>query len=295
MTSAQKGFRPLFVCGSPKSGTTWLQIILDAHPQIACAGEGHFVEQIVNPLVSLLRGYNGKLKQVDERVFQGKAPYQPLADREIVQMTRDMVVRLMLRQEPPEGTLWLGDKTPRYTEGLRELQMLFPGARFIHILRDPRDVAVSRLFHAKRAGYDDALTVGSETYYELVTNAATAWAAHNGNVERFRTLAASNAARLHQMGYERLLGDFDTVVAELFSFLNVTRDEAVIRAIRQATDFERLSGRKHGEEDPTSFFRKGIVGDWEAHLDGKALNIIQRHGGELMRQYGYSGASGRSR
>ncbi|KRB81308.1 hypothetical protein ASE00_15055 [Sphingomonas sp. Root710] len=294
MTVPQARFRPLFVCGSPKSGTTWLQKILDAHSQIACAGEGHFIEQIANPMVRLLRGYNAKLKQVDERVFQGRAPYQPLAEAEIIQIAREMIVRLMLRQQPPAGTLWLGDKTPRYTEGLKELKILFPAARFIHIVRDPRDVAVSRLHHAKRAGYDDALTAGSDTYYEMVGNAAAAWAQHNGNVAAFVALAPANAEMLHQIGYERLLSDFDRVAAELFAFLDVDHGPTVIAKVRSETDFEQLSGRKQGDEDPASFFRKGVAGDWKGRLDQRALEIIEQQCGKLMGRYGYNRLSGAS-
>lgn len=288
MTVAPVPFRPLFVCGSPKSGTTWLQKILDAHPQIACAGEGHFIEQIANPMVRLLRGYNVKLKQVDERVFQGRAPYQPLAEAEIIQVAREMIVRLMLRQQPPAGTVWFGDKTPRYTEGLKELKILFPAARFIHIVRDPRDVAVSRLHHAKRAGYEDALTVGSDTYYEMVGNAAAAWTQHNGNVAAFAALAPANAAMLHQIGYERLLSDFDAVAAELFAFLGVDHGAALVAKVRAQTDFEKLSGRKQGDEDASSFFRKGVAGDWEDRLDQRALEMIVAKCGDLMSAFGYS-------
>lgn len=109
--SDKPAMRPLFVCGSPKSGTTWLQKILDAHPRIACAGEGHFVELIVRPMVAMLRAYNEKLAQVDERVFQGAAPYARLEEQEMRAMVRHQVVQLMLRQKPPPGTVWIGDKT----------------------------------------------------------------------------------------------------------------------------------------------------------------------------------------
>ena len=284
-------FQALFVSGSPKSGTTWLQKTLDAHPAIACAGEGHFVEQIVNPMVRLLRGYNDKLRQVDERVFQGKAPYQPLDEKEIVQIARELVIKLMLRQQPPTGISWLGDKTPRYTEGLKELRILFPGARFIHIVRDPRDVAVSRLFHARRAGYEDALTAGTATYYEMVTNAATSWALHNGNVETFAAATSRNAAILQRVRYEDMLADFDGVVSGLFAFLGVDNGPSVVASVREATDFERLSGRKQGDEDPASFFRKGIAGDWQGRLDARALDIVATHCGPLLRTMGYAATS----
>lgn len=280
-------FRPLFVCGSPKSGTTWLQKILDAHPAIACAGEGHFVERIVAPMVRMLRDYNAKLGQVDERVYQGKAPYQPLEEGEVVALVRQMVTHLMLRQKPAAGVTWLGDKTPRYTEGLRQLRLLFPGARIVHIIRDPRDVAVSRLFHAHRAGMTDALSVGSEAYYTQVRNAATAWAQNNDNVDRFCASSPGHAAMLHEVRYEALLADFAGTVRSIFAFLGVDAEAGTIAAIARLTDFETLSGRKPGEEDGGSFFRKGIVGDWLNRLDTRALEILDEEAGALMRSKGY--------
>lgn len=287
MSEKGRQIRLLFVLGSPKSGTTWLQKVLDAHPAIACAGEGHFVERIVTPTVVMMRDYNEKLKHVDELVYQGKAPYQPLTQQEIVQIARELITKLMLRQAPPKGIAWLGDKTPRYTEGLNDLRILFPAARFIFIVRDPRDVAVSRLFHAKRAGYDEALTRGTDTYYEMVTNAATAWAQHNSSVSTFSAKSPAHAAMLHRVGYEALLGDFTTVAAELFRSLDVDNDAATLRSVEDATNFKTLSGRDKGVEDPDSFFRKGMKGDWVERLDDRALDIIRKHCGSLGREFGY--------
>lgn len=285
----QPSYRPLFVCGSPKSGTTWLQKVLDAHPQISCAGEGHFVEKIVNPMVGMLRGYNAKLKQVDERVYQGDAPYPPLAETEIVSLVRSVVARLMLRQKPTSGVLWVGDKTPRYTDGLQALRVLFPAARFIHVVRDPRDVAVSRLFHANRAGIPEALVPGSQQYYEMVRNAATAWVGNIRNIEAFLALKPANAAMLHEVRYEDLLEKFSPAARTIFAFLEVESDSQLVATIEAATAFPALSGRASGEEDVSSFFRKGIAGDWKNWLDDKALMILRSTAGALMRAHGYIG------
>jgi hypothetical protein len=122
----------------------------------------------------------------------------------------------------------------------------------------------------------------------MVGNAASAWAQHNGNVEAFAAAAPTNAAMLHRIRYEALLSDFDDVAAGLFAFLNVDHTPAVVAAVREATGFEQLSGRKQGEEDPASFFRKGIAGDWEGRLDPKALDIIERYCGSLMHASAYT-------
>lgn len=285
MSSSPQKLRFFFVSGSPKSGTTWVQRILDTHPQVACAGEGHFVESIIGPMTRVLAGYNDRLKLVDERVYQGRSPYARLTQAEMVQIIRDLVLRLMLRQNPPPGVRWVGDKTPRYAEGLQHLRTLFPGARFIHILRDPRDVAVSRLFHAVRAGYPDATTPGAEVYYKLVRNAAEAWRSQNEKADAFKQ---SHAQSVHELTYERLLTEFQETASRLFAFLEVGHSPEILAKVEQETDFAKLSGRPRGEEDASSFFRKGVVGDWQGRLDAQALAIIEEWCGNLMRAKGYA-------
>ena len=65
----------LFVCGAPKSGTTWLQRVLDAHPQIQCSGEGHFIERFTVLLAQVMRGYASHMGLVADRVYEGKPYY----------------------------------------------------------------------------------------------------------------------------------------------------------------------------------------------------------------------------
>ena len=50
-----------FIGGSQKSGTTWLQLLLDAHPQIACKGEGHIANDMAQLLLISLDKHNQKI------------------------------------------------------------------------------------------------------------------------------------------------------------------------------------------------------------------------------------------
>jgi hypothetical protein len=48
-----------------------------------------------------------------------------------------------------------------------------------------------------------------------------------------------------------------------------------------------MTGRKPGEEHPTSFLRKGVAGDWVGRLELAAVQAIEQACGEQMRQHGY--------
>ena len=41
-----------FIGGAPRSGTTWLQLLLDCHPEVSCRGEGLFWKELAEPLVA---------------------------------------------------------------------------------------------------------------------------------------------------------------------------------------------------------------------------------------------------
>ena len=55
-------FQPFFLAGAPKSGTTWLCKLLDAHPEIACRGEA-CVHAFTKPLIRVCNDYNALLER----------------------------------------------------------------------------------------------------------------------------------------------------------------------------------------------------------------------------------------
>lgn len=270
-----------FVCGAPKSGTTWLQRILDAHPEVSCSGEGHFGHRWIEPLARLMNAYN-RLLQVDaEALFDDGAPvYPPVDQAEMDAVARAFIQgRLMSRAGP--GVRWVGDKTPLHTHYLASLDRLFPHARIINMLRDPRDVAVSRMGHARRQGVADAFTPGSEAHREAVEESVKGWIEAVRLVDAF---AAAHPGRVWELRYWELHEAPQGALARLFGFLGVDTQPDLIARIAQETSFEAVTGRKPGEEDPASFLRKGAPGGWRAELAPETAAAIEAACGELMRR-----------
>jgi hypothetical protein len=273
-----------FVCGAPKSGTTWVQRILDAHPEICCSGEGHFIERFTAPVSQTVNAYNQQMTMEADQVYEGKPVYGPVDQAEFDALCRAFILSRMASRAGP-GARWLGDKTPRYTHQLGQLHRIFPEAKVIHIVRDPRDVAVSRLGHVQRIGLPEAFTAGSERHQLEVGAAVAGWKEAVTAVNAFRR---DHPGLVHELTYRDLHRDTVGATGRMLDFLGASADLALLEEIAGATSFEALTGRKPGEEDAGSYFRKGVPGDWKTRLPSETERAIRESCGELMREKGFA-------
>jgi hypothetical protein len=269
-----------FVCGAPKSGTTWLQRIFDAHPEVCCSGEGHFISRFSAPMSKVVNTYNRRLSLEAEQVYEGRPYYADIDQAEFDDMVRAFVLKRLTARADAQ-TRWIGDKTPNYTHYLPQLHRLFPQGKIIHIVRDPRDVAVSRMAHSQRAGVAEAFTPGTEQHRLTVEGAVKLWMEAVAMVDAF---AQTHPTLVHEVRYRELHDDPIGETERLFRFLGAPVEPVLIQGIAAATSFEAMAGRKPGVEDPSSFLRKGIVGDWKTRLDAESARRISESCGELMRQ-----------
>ena len=270
-----------FACGAPKSGTTWLQRLLDAHPAVSCSGEGHFIDRFSAPMAEVVRQYNQHMAVVGERVYEGQPCYPPLDQETFDDLIRGFILGRLTSRALEPGVRWFGDKTPGNVLFLPQLDRLFPAARFISIVRDPRDVIVSRLEHAVRAGLPRTDMDGQD---EIIRRGAQEWVR---SVNAFAEFAAAHAGRVHGLRFEDLLTDPVGEAHRLFGFLGVSTEPALMAEIAAATSFEAQSGRPPGVEDASSFLRKGVAGDWRSRLDPPAVRRVEETCGDLLFDYGY--------
>ena len=279
--------RLFFIVGAQKSGTTWLQRTLISLDGVHCLGEGHFIDRLVMPFAETARSYNQMMRLVAERVYEGNGFYDVIPDDEFQQVMRQWVLRLLLRNAKADPTtiVALGDKTPAHSFHIKTLQKLFPEARFLHMLRDGRDVAVSAFHHKQRV----LQSLGQKDPDADLNNEAPELLHKWAEFTRAALSAEADGLPVHTVRYEDMLADpFSALMGCLNHIVpNHQWDESVVHTAIETNSFRRKSGRPPGQVDSTAFLRKGQAGGWREELHDTVHQRVQPDDQALLQQLGY--------
>lgn len=276
-----------FVVGAPKSGTTWLQKMLDNHPEILCSGEGHFRRYIAD-FGQVIKNYNQNLATVNQYVYEGKPSYTNVNDELFDYLITGFIASMLGQRQEQKNARFFGDKTPLNVEYMDILQVLFPTAKFIHIVRDGRDTAISITRHSDRMLSRPPTLAGQDLFYQCIKEGAERW---NGAIQAALKFKQRFPLQYHEVFYHDLKQQPFEVMAGILKFLGAETSDATLRTIIDANSFEKLSGgRKEGQEDLQSFYRKGIIGDWKNAFDAKSLEVFNQYAGESLAAMGFSDA-----
>jgi tetratricopeptide (TPR) repeat protein len=270
-----------FIMGVPKSGTTWIQYLLNGHPEISCTGEGDF-NKIMDAMKDMANDYNRHISRVNENI--GTHNYLTFT-RDDLQYLFTSSVFLLLRHLPTNGnTQWIGSKNPILIKSIDVYPSLFPHSKFIHVIRDGRDVMVSAWFNNLRGNRDDTLRRWPDLH-SFIEFGAREWVA---DITKARSFGMNYKDRYYEVRYEDVHKDPDPVIRQILEFLGVGFSSDKIDHCIHAGSFESLShGRKRGQEDRDAFFRKGIIGDWKNHFTCEDTDLFMQHGGKLLEELGY--------
>lgn len=298
-----------FVLGYQKSGTTWVATMLRAHPEVHCDGEGHFHRgddkrrYLPNVLASCTE--LGEWASEHSNLWVRGRDFQEEAEFLAASITR----AVMHRAAAQAGKRLVGDKSGLVgPQAVASIYRMFPRTRILHIIRDPRDVAVSKCFHLwrgvsegghelppeeeaiRRSYFNDPGAFGprgKSLFHSGFLNAfADEWASW---VPGCRDLAeALFGDRYLELRYEDLHADSETTLERILTFLGASVDPTVVRSCIEEAGFHRQSGRSPGELAPLSYFRRGIVGDWRNFFSSYDLETFENRAGLALECMGYA-------
>lgn len=259
---------PVFVIGSPRSGTTALGKSLGAHPGMWTSNETKFL--------AVLFGAGQVGEAIRDERHRPTASW--LRTNEVGDDEFEAAVGLgvnALISSRCEGRRWI-DHTPHYTDMAPLLSRMFPGAHFIHIVRDGRRVVESMLHFADRfraRGRDDVVATlppytrdfgtACRTWVEMVDHADEFAATHPG---RCTTIRNEDLAAAPEEAFAALLeaiGEADhPAPAEAWS------------ATRFNSSFQTADGRATEPGPPASDWTSAQLLDF-GHVAGPTM---ARHG-----------------
>ncbi len=279
-----------FLVGHPRSGTHWMDAVLNCHPGAMIRGEYRF-ESLRNAFDDL----TGKRWHAASR-----EPMRSEAERCFAESVRRIVGASSARK--PAAT-WIGDRTPRL------LRVFLAGAPHFLIIRDPRDVLVSWAhqelrnagFNYRTFGFDNELGGLREEFLadpslfnkqperlfaceRWVRHLVRRWRNHmRFDLAMLRTIDSGQVqARVRVVRYERIHAEPEAQRAAMYRFLDLNpRDAAPLSA-------ENSSRPGLSRENPHGLFRKGAVGDWERYFTPQVRAWFKDVGGRTLIELGYA-------
>jgi Sulfotransferase family len=262
---------PVFIAGVARSGTTWVLDLFERHPEVCAVMEtwlltqthgvtGVFAQpQWVPEFYELQRGKTG----LDHAAVQ-LLPYEEMAAE-----LGELVAGWLMRAIKP-GQRYLVEKGPMDIDAVAAM---FPEARFIHVLRDGRDVAVS-------------LDVASQSWApEMRRTPLSVRGAHwAAAVEAARESRRALGHRYLELRYEDLRADFASSARTLFDFAGVPCDAALLEQIRTQTQLDGYSPASR----ESRFRGNGHAGGWRERFSVREARAFARATSDLLVELGYA-------
>lgn len=282
-----------YLVGSPRSGTTWLQRLLAAHPAIASGQENDLWDGYIAPWF-----YKWRVDLPDDPQQWARQRHKGLpavfTTEDFEATVRGVVdaVNARVHSMKPAASVIL-DKTPANAKHVQLISRIDPDARYIHIVRDGRDVVASLL--NARGGWGKTWAPAS------AARAASYWAEH------VRSAQSAKAGSYLEIRYEDLRSNTAETLASCFRFLDISVTE---------TDLEKLSASQslpaqrdrparheddvllwggevmrrigHAPDEPDGFYGEGRSGGWHSWSAHNRLAFDQA-AGDLLIALGYEG------
>ncbi|MBE9126145.1 MULTISPECIES: sulfotransferase family protein [unclassified Coleofasciculus] len=276
---------PFFIVGCPRSGTSLLQMLMNLHPNIAIPPESHIFERFSGVFANygdLHKSSNLQLfvKDIlhDKRIKEWglEISVAEFCTQIKIVSIKGVVSLLFELYAQKNGKKRWGDKTPQHAMYLKEINKIFPEAKFIHLIRDGRDVAES----LKR------VPIGPKSIYKI----AHRWRKYILAFEEFKQ--STDTRNWIEVHYEDLVQNLNSELFKIFDFLEedritVTRNIPEIEIKKQYIKSAAL----HNSLNKTISEKK--IGVFKTKLKRREIEIFEYVAGDALINCEYEMATSR--
>jgi hypothetical protein len=275
----------VFIVGCPRSGTTLLQRMVDAHPEVAITRQSRFIPNYYEKRKGLTpEGYvTAEVvdRLIEKRRFKnleiGREGLESLAGSGEQVPFESFVTGIFDHYGAARGKGLVGDKTPRYVRSIPTLHELWPETKFVHLIRDGRDVCLS-MMNWKKA--DSSAGQFSAWKEDRVSTGALWWEL---NVRLGRQDGGSLAPKLyHEVRYEELVSEPEATCETLCSFLGLPYDDAMLKFHEGREKSDPDLDAKRGWRPVTTGLRT-----WESEMPPEEVERFEVAAGDLLDELRY--------
>jgi Sulfotransferase family len=283
-----------FVVSSPRSGSTLLRMMLDAHRELAIPSETHFVPDLIESfdegdpspeaVVAMLREH----RRWDDFHLDSGALLAAMREREPLNAGNAVRSFFGLYAESQGKPRW-GDKTPEYVQHMRQIEGALSEARFVHVIRDGRDVALSRTkWRMKRVGRKPPVERLAKKWRKAITVARK---------------QGRRVGHYLEVRYEDLVGETEPALRRICEFAELEFDPGMLRYHEGAA--QRLAEIAHTlpeREDRTALAadarlskhemttrppERDRIFAWRGEMSEEDLAAFEAEAGELLAELDY--------
>jgi hypothetical protein len=283
-----------FICGVTRSGTTLLRLMLDTHPQVAIPGETHWVPRLIKRMERRKLTADEAADFVTEHKRWGDFHLDAEELRARWRALRPFTAGDAIRSfyglyAEREGKPRYGDKTPGYLREMLRIQRVLPEVRFVHIIRDGRDVALSVL----------KLNWGPSN----PTQAAELWTERIAKARK----QAPKVGHYMEVRFEDLVMDTEGTLREVCRFIELDYDPVMLdyheraeeRLREKARDLPRskrppqpaelrMKSHRLAKEPP----REDRIGLWRQKMSPEDVAEYERVAAPMLTELGYELGAG---
>jgi len=265
--TARSDAAAVFIGGCWRSGTSLLRELLCRHPVFACAPESHVFVPPFRP-ERVIAQWSLEKRQI--RAMINKSP-------SLIAFGEKLFSEMALAAGK---TRWI-DKTPENVRVAIQLLDHFPKGRFLHVIRDGRDVVCS-MRHYPSEVFIEGRLVPAPPIDRPIGSCARTWV-------RETVEGLKDHPRLLQVRYEELVGNPEGELRRICAFLGEGYDPGMLETGEDSTSVRspfvaaRFINNPGAGRLPTT----GSIGRWQRELSPEELAEVLENAGELLRKLGY--------
>lgn len=262
---------PVFIIGAPRSGTSILAWSLAQHSRFWTSGESHFLSDFFR---------DGWIQDRFENAKRMPKSWLELQDVEKSEFMKSLGLGVnTLFSSRSQGKRWI-DQTPSYTLIADDLAEMFPGALFVHILRDGRRVVHSLMNFIKLLSAEELAALEKLDKWRGQQSFSMACRAWEHFVEAAMDFGERNPDRCLTVVNEQLVANPTACFQEILRFLGAPEEEAPAEYFRT----HRLNSSFRPDPGDPDWVRR-LSEPWK-QWTGEQSGLFWVEAGEAMVKYG---------